>query len=156
MKRIYLAGGCFWGVQGFFKTIKGVKFTTVGYANSDIENPSYQLVKTGKTNAVETTEIYFDESIISLEEIVKTLFSVIDPTALNYQDVDYGTQYRNGVYWEIEEDHQKIKNVIESLKSNYTKPVVTEVLKLQNYYLAEEYHQDYTDKNPNVACHIKF
>ncbi|TPE57580.1 peptide-methionine (S)-S-oxide reductase MsrA [[Mycoplasma] falconis] len=156
MKRIYLAGGCFWGVQGYFKTIKGVKFTSVGYANSLIENPSYELVKTGKTNAAETTEIYYDESLINLEEIIEKLFKVIDPTALNFQGPDHGTQYRNGIYYEIESDKDVIINKISQLAKNYTKLVVTEVKKLENYFLAEEYHQDYSDKHPEVACHIIF
>ncbi|QZE12639.1 peptide-methionine (S)-S-oxide reductase MsrA [Mycoplasma sp. Ms02] len=156
MKRIYIAGGCFWGVQGYFKTIPGIKFTTVGYANSLINNPSYEEVKTGKTGAVETTEIYYDESIINLGQIIEKLFAVIDPTALNYQDVDHGTQYRNGVYFEIDEEYQIIKDKIDELAVNYDKPVVTENLKLENYFLAEEYHQDYSDKHPDVACHITF
>ncbi|WP_426461057.1 peptide-methionine (S)-S-oxide reductase MsrA [Mycoplasma hafezii] len=156
MKRIYVAGGCFWGVQGYFKTIPGVIFTTVGYANSNLEDPSYKEVCTGSTNAVETTEIYFDESKISLADVAQKLFDVIDPTALNFQGPDHGTQYRNGIYYEIESDKDVILNKISELSKNYDKPVVTEVLKLQNYYLAEEYHQDYTDKHPDVACHINF
>ncbi|MEE3928050.1 peptide-methionine (S)-S-oxide reductase MsrA [Mycoplasmopsis ciconiae] len=156
MKRIYLAGGCFWGVQGYFKTIKGVRFTSVGYANSQIENPTYEQVKFQITHAVETTEVYFDESVISLSEIVQKLLDVIDPTALNYQDVDYGSQYRNGVYFEISSDEEIIKDVLKTEQKKYSKAIVTEVMKLQNYYLAEEYHQDYSDKHPDVACHIKF
>ncbi|WP_170149952.1 peptide-methionine (S)-S-oxide reductase MsrA [Mycoplasma struthionis] len=156
MKRIYVAGGCFWGVQGYFKTIKGIKFSTVGYANSIFNNPSYKEVKTGKTNAVETTELYYDESVISLEQIIEKLLAVIDPTALNFQDVDYGTQYRNGIYYEIDSDYEIIKNTLNRLAKNYSKPIVTENKKLENYFLAEEYHQDYSDKNPSVACHIKF
>ncbi|WP_036452634.1 peptide-methionine (S)-S-oxide reductase MsrA [Mycoplasma buteonis] len=156
MRRIYVAGGCFWGVQGYFKTIDGIKFTSVGYANSIFENPSYEQVKTSQTKAVETTELYYDESKISLEQIVTKLFDVIDPTALNFQGPDYGSQYRNGIYYEIEADGEKIQSIVNKLAKNYDKPVVTEVLKLQNYYLAEEYHQDYTDKHPDVACHINF
>ncbi|WP_406613631.1 peptide-methionine (S)-S-oxide reductase MsrA [Mycoplasma corogypsi] len=156
MKRIYLAGGCFWGVQGYFKTIQGIRFTTVGYGNSKVENPSYKLVCTGETNAAEMVEVYYYEDQISLEQIIKTLFKVIDPTALNFQGPDHGTQYRNGIYYEIESDKEVILKTIEKLQANYNKKVVTEVLPLQNYYLAEEYHQDYSDKNPTVECHIKF
>ncbi|MCU4706602.1 peptide-methionine (S)-S-oxide reductase MsrA [Mycoplasma sp. CSL7503-lung] len=156
MKRIYLAGGCFWGVQGYFKTIKGTKFSTVGYANSNIEAPTYKQVCQGNTNAVETLELYYDEENISLSQIIEKLFEVIDPTALNYQGPDHGTQYRNGIYFETQEDKEIIENTIEKLSKNINGKVVTEVKKLDNYYLAEEYHQDYSDKNPSVVCHIKF
>ncbi|QGZ97684.1 peptide-methionine (S)-S-oxide reductase MsrA [Mycoplasma sp. NEAQ87857] len=156
MRRIYVAGGCFWGVQGYFKTINGIIFSTVGYANSAINNPSYQQVKAHITNAVETVELYYDESKITLVEIINKLFDVIDPTALNYQGPDFGSQYRNGIYYEVDSDLAVIQDTINNLAKNYSKPVVTEIKKLENYFLAEEYHQDYTDKNPNVACHIDF
>ncbi|ADE19594.1 peptide-methionine (S)-S-oxide reductase MsrA [Mycoplasma crocodyli] len=156
MKKIYLAGGCFWGVQAYFKTIKGIIKTTVGYANSEIKNPTYIQVKTGSTNAVEAVEIYYDEIILKLDEIVKKLFDVIDPTQLNHQAHDFGSQYRNGFYFENEEDELIINNKINELSKHIKGKVVTEVLKLKNYYLAEEYHQDYLDKHPNAYCHINF
>ncbi|EFF41532.1 peptide-methionine (S)-S-oxide reductase MsrA [Mycoplasmopsis alligatoris] len=156
MKKVYVAGGCFWGVQGFFKTIAGVTKTTVGYANSKIDNPIYEQVKTQNTNAVEAVEIFYDEKITSLEKIVEALFSVIDPTALNYQGPDYGTQYRNGIYYVNQDDKAIIENKIAQLSKNISGKVVTEILELKNYFLAEEYHQDFTDKHPNIQCHIKF
>ncbi|WP_027120460.1 peptide-methionine (S)-S-oxide reductase MsrA [Mycoplasmopsis lipofaciens] len=156
MKRIYLAGGCFWGVQAYFKTIKGVIFTTVGYANSNIENPTYQMLKEEKSTAVETTEVYYDENQISLSEIIIKLFDAIDPTTLNRQGPDFGIQYRSGIYYEISSDLKIIKQVVNEYQQKLNKPIVTEIIKLKNYYLAEEYHQNYTDKNKNVICHIKF
>ncbi|MCV3734211.1 peptide-methionine (S)-S-oxide reductase MsrA [Ureaplasma miroungigenitalium] len=156
MRRIYLAGGCFWGMQGYFQKLNGVVFTTVGYANSNIHNPTYQQVKKQLTNAVETLEIYYQESQISLQEILDHFFDVIDPTALNYQADDFGTQYRNGVYYELNDDLTVIESKINSLRPQYAKPIVTEVQKITNYFLAEEEHQNYTDKHPEVICHIKF
>ncbi|MCV3743591.1 peptide-methionine (S)-S-oxide reductase MsrA [Ureaplasma sp. ES3154-GEN] len=156
MRRIYLAGGCFWGMQGYFKKLPGVVFTTVGYANSLINNPSYEEVKTGLTKAVETLEVYYQEEQITLTDLINELFSVIDPTALNYQSVDHGTQYRNGIYFEINNDKEVINTTINQWRNKFTKPIVTEVLPLTNYFLAEEYHQNYSDKHPDVTCHIKF
>ena len=98
MKKIYVAGGCFWGIEEYFKRKQGILDTTVGYLNSNVENPSYELVCTGITNSAEALEIIYDEKIISLEEILEYLFKVIDPTSLNKQGNDIGTQYRTGVY----------------------------------------------------------
>lgn len=156
MKNIYIAGGCFWGVQGYFKTINGITKTTVGYANSKINNPTYDDVKTGTTHAVEAVEVEYDDTKISLKEIVEKLFAVIDPTAFNYQGPDYGNQYRNGIYYNDPNDEVIIKKTIQELSKNYAGDIVTEVLPLSNYFLAEEYHQDFTDKHPEIKCHIKF
>ncbi|ACF07541.1 peptide-methionine (S)-S-oxide reductase [Metamycoplasma arthritidis] len=156
MKKIYVAGGCFWGVQGFLKTIKGIKKTTVGYANSLLENPTYELVKSHVTDAVETVEVIYDENILSLKDIVKKLFAVIDPTARNYQGPDHGRQYRNGFYFVDQEDGVMLRELMLEFSKKYEKPLATEILPLDNYYLAEDYHQDYFDKHPNAVCHIKF
>ncbi|MDD7896341.1 peptide-methionine (S)-S-oxide reductase MsrA [Metamycoplasma hyosynoviae] len=155
MKKIYIAGGCFWGVQAYFKKIAGVIKTTVGYANSDIKNPFYELVKSHSTTAAETVEIEYDPTKVSLQTLVEKLFSAIDPTALNYQGPDYGKQYRNGIYFVDDSDEKIIKSKIQELAKSIKGKVVTEVLKLQNYYLAEDYHQDYVDKHPETICHIK-
>lgn len=154
LQTIYLAGGCFWGVQGYFDLLDGVKKTTVGYANSNIANPSYALVCSGQTNATEALEIIFDDSIITLEEIFERFFSIIDPTAINRQGNDIGTQYRSGIYAKNLNLLQEAKSFIEKIKSHYDKPIRTEVQELQNYYIAEEYHQKYLQKNPNGYCHI--
>lgn len=151
-KKIYLGGGCFWGVEEFFKR-KGVLDTTVGYANSDVENPSYELVCSGSTHAVEAVEVVYNCDLV---EILKDFFSIIDPTLINRQAMDIGTQYRTGIYFIDEEDEKVIKDFIDSVKDNYKKPIQTEVLPLKNFYIAEEYHQDYLVKNPGGYCHIKF
>lgn len=155
MREIYLAGGCFWGVEAYFKRIDGIVDTEVGYANSIIENPSYKEVCTGRTDAAETVKINYDEEIIGLEEILKALFKVIDPTMINRQGPDIGSQYRTGIYYTDESDKEKIEKFIDSIRGDYNMPIATEVMKLKNFYEAEEYHQDYLDKNPDGYCHIK-
>lgn len=155
MKDIYFAGGCFWGIEEYFSRIEGVTDTEVGYANSKVENPSYELVCSGMTDSAETVKIIYDENIISLEDLLEKLFLVIDPTLLNRQGNDIGNQYRTGIYYNEDEDLEIINSYIDSIKNNYKKDILTEVLKIKNFYPAEEYHQDYLKKNPNGYCHIK-
>lgn len=155
MREIYLAGGCFWGVEAYFKRIDGIVDTEVGYANSILEKPSYKEVCSDRTDAAETVKINYDEEKIGLEEILKALFKVIDPTMINRQGPDIGSQYRTGIYYTDESDKEKIDEFIDSIRGDYKMPIATEVMKLKNFYEAEEYHQDYLDKNPNGYCHIK-
>ena len=155
MKLIYIAGGCFWGTQAFFKKIRGVAKTTVGYANSIVADPTYKQVCSGITKATETVKIKYDETKVSLVELLEKIMAVIDPAAYNHQGEDYGSQYRSGVYYVDEADKEIIEQYLKSIASNYSKPILTEVLRLKNFYHAEEYHQDYLDKNPNGYCHIK-
>ncbi|TPR53402.1 peptide-methionine (S)-S-oxide reductase MsrA [Metamycoplasma neophronis] len=154
-KEIWIAGGCFWGVQWFLRRCEGVIETKVGYANSDVKMPSYEQVKTSQTNAVETTYVKYDDTVTDLKTLITKLFTVIDPTAKDYQGEDIGSQYRNGIYYVNDDDKKVIKEILLELSKNYTKPLATEVLYLKNFYLAEEYHQDYLEKNPNGYCHIK-
>lgn len=155
MKDIYFAGGCFWGIEEYFSRIEGVTDTEVGYANSKVENPSYELVCSGMTDSAETVKIIYDENIISLENLLEKLFLVIDPTLLNRQGNDIGSQYRTGIYYNNDEDFKLINSYIDKIRHNYDKDILTEVLKIKNFYPAEEYHQDYLKKNPNGYCHIK-
>lgn len=154
MRTIYLAGGCFWGVEEYFSRIEGVVNTEVGYANGHKENPTYQQVCTGLTGHTETTLIEYDESIVSLEELLDRFFRIIDPTLMNRQGGDVGNQYRTGIYYTDESDKDSIYNVIEREKVKYDKPIVTEVMKLISFYEAEDYHQDYLKKNPGGYCHV--
>ncbi len=154
MKEIYLAGGCFWGVEEYMSRIEGVVDTQVGYANGTKEDPSYQEVCSGITGHVETTYLLYDENIVSLEEILKKFWSIIDPTILNRQGPDIGNQYRTGIYYTDEDDLQVINESLEKEKKKYTKPIVTEIMALKVFYLAEDYHQDYLKKNPGGYCHI--
>lgn len=153
-KQICLAGGCFWGVEAYFKKLPGVLSTEVGYANSDIEDPSYEDVCHGASSASEAVMITYDDSTISLPLMLKALFRIIDPTSLNKQGNDRGPQYRTGIYWVDPQDEAVIRKFIESETANYKKPIVVEAMQLQNFTDAEGYHQDYLDKNPFGYCHI--
>ena len=154
MKKIYLAGGCFWGVEHFLSLINGVTNTTVGYANSDIDNPTYEDLKQHKSLASETVEITYDENIISLKEILKLFYMIIDPTIIDRQGHDIGHQYRTGIYYIDSNDIDIIKDSLLELSKKYDKPIVTELLPLDNFTIAEEYHQDYLIKNPTGYCHV--
>ncbi len=154
MKEIYLAGGCFWGVEEYMSRIDGVVDTEVGYANGTKADPTYEEVCTGTTGHAETTYIKYDEKIISLEELLTRFWNIIDPTLLNRQGPDIGNQYRTGIYYVDEEDLYLINKTLEEQKTKYTKPIVTEILPLKSFYKAEEYHQDYLKKNPGGYCHI--
>jgi peptide methionine sulfoxide reductase msrA/msrB len=152
LKEIWFAGGCFWGVQKFFDGIYGVYSTTVGYANGKTESTSYkQLHDTGHA---ETVHITYNEKKIKLEDLLKYLFLIIDPTSLNKQGNDVGTQYRAGIYYKEKNDKEIINSFIEKERQKYDKPIVVEVIPLANYILAEDYHQKYLDKNPYGYCHV--
>ena len=154
MKTIYVGGGCFWGVENYFQNIKGVIDTEVGYANSIKENPTYEEVCSGRTDAVEACKVVFDENIISYNKILEYFFEVIDPTVLNRQGNDIGSQYRTGVYLLSSLDFPIVKSFIDEKQKKYPEKIVVEVEMLKNFYLAEEYHQDYLIKNPTGYCHI--
>jgi len=154
LKEIYLAGGCFWGTEKYFSEISGVVETEAGYANGNTHNPSYEEVCHNNTGHAETVKIKYDPKQIRLEFLLKLYYDVIDPTSMNRQGGDIGTQYRTGIYYVDENDLSIIKGSIQELQKQYDKPIAIEVLPLQNYYAAEEYHQKYLDKNPNGYCHI--
>lgn len=151
-EEIYLAGGCFWGVEAYFDKILGVEYTEVGYANGKTEDTSYQEIDS--TGHAETVRVVYDPEVVELEEILEYYFKIIDPTILNRQGNDIGTQYRTGIFYKDEDDEQVISNFIESIKSEYDSEIVTEVEPLENFVIGEEYHQDYLEKNPNGYCHI--
>ncbi len=151
---IYLAGGCFWGVEEYMDRIKGVVDATSGYANGNTVNPTYEDVSYRKVGHAETVRVTYDPSIISLEGILNKYFLVIDPTSVNKQGNDVGSQYRTGIYFVNEKDEEIIDRVISEQQKKYTKDIVVEVEKLNNFYQAEDYHQDYLKNNPNGYCHI--
>ena len=156
LKDIWVAGGCFWGIEAYMEKIPGVYDVTVGYANSNKENPSYKLVCTGTTGAAEATHVQYDPEKINLENLLIAFFKVVDPTVKNRQGNDTGTQYRTGIYYKDAMDRQIIDKVINIQKDKFKTTIYTEVEPLKNYYLAEDYHQDYLQKNPNGYCHIDF
>lgn len=150
-KIIYIAGGCFWGVEMYYKKLKGILDTEVGYANGDKENPTYEEVKHHLVSHAETLKLKYDDSIISLEKILEHFLRFVDPYSIDKQGEDMGHQYRSGIYYTDEKEKDIIKNYFNNvLEPNYK----IEVLPLLNFYNAEEYHQDYLDKNPNGYCHV--
>jgi len=153
-KEIYLAGGCFWGTEKYLSSIRGIKYTDVGYANGNTENPSYEDVCYRDTGHAETVRVVYDSMEISLQFILNLYYDVINPTSINRQGGDVGTQYRTGIYYVDLDDREIIQNSIKELQKRYDKLIAIEVLPLKNYYKAEEYHQKYLDKNPGGYCHI--
>lgn len=154
MKKIVFGGGCFWGVEAYFKKVKGVVNTRVGYAQGDVENPSYERVCRGNTGYAEVCGVTFDENIISFQKILKHYWNIVNPTLMNMQGGDTGTQYRTGIYYYNKEDLTIIKKSMKEEQKKYDRKIVTEVEELKNFYDAEEYHQNYLEKNPMGYCHI--
>lgn len=154
MKEIYFAGGCFWGTEHYFKMVNGVIETEVGYANGHTESPTYQDVCTDKTGFAETVRIGYNPVVISLEFLTEMYFKAIDPTSVNQQGHDKGTQYRTGIYYTDEEDIPTLKKVYDRVQAEVKLRLAVELLPLQNFYTAEDYHQDYLDKNPDGYCHL--
>lgn len=154
IKTIYLAGGCFWGVQHYFDQFDGILKTTVGYANGNSENPKYKDVKSGLTGHAETLEIQYDDNVISLSKILDLYFDIIDPVSVNQQGEDIGISYRTGIYYLDETDLKTIQTKYNEIQEKYDSALAVEVEPLRNFFNAEEYHQKYLDKNPGAYCHI--
>ncbi|MEJ8305457.1 peptide-methionine (R)-S-oxide reductase MsrB [Saccharibacillus sacchari] len=154
LKKIYLAGGCFWGVEAYMARIYGVQDAVSGYANGTGENPSYEDVVQGDRGFAETVEVTYDPERVPLDKLLTEFFKVVDPTSVNKQGNDRGIQYRSGVYYTDDSEKSVIESVISKEQEKYNQDIVTEVLPLENFYMAEEYHQDYLEKNPNGYCHI--
>ncbi|VFB17174.1 Peptide methionine sulfoxide reductase MsrA/MsrB [Urinicoccus massiliensis] len=154
MKKIVFAGGCFWGVQAYFKRIPGVLDSQVGYANGQGTNPDYQEVCRGQSGFAEAVALTYRQEEISLEDLIRHLFRIIDPTSLNRQGNDCGVQYRTGIYFLDPAEEAGIQKTLAYLAKNYAKPLQVEVQALKNFYPAEDYHQDYLDKNPLGYCHV--
>ncbi|MDI1474296.1 peptide-methionine (R)-S-oxide reductase MsrB [Streptococcus sp. 27098_8_91] len=152
MAEIYLAGGCFWGLEEYFSRISGVLQTSVGYANGQVETTNYQLIK--ETDHAETVQVVYDEKVVSLREILLYYFRVIDPLSVNQQGNDRGRQYRTGIYYLEEADLPTINTVVREQELLIGRKIAVEVEKLRHYILAEDYHQDYLKKNPGGYCHI--
>lgn len=154
MKEIYLAGGCFWGTEHYFKQIDGVLETETGFANGNTDNPTYEEVYTDTTGYAETVRVAYDETKVSLEFLIDMFFHAIDPTLLNRQGHDEGTRYRTGVYYTDETELPVIKRIFNEKQKLYDQPIVTEIAPLRNFFPADEYHQDYLDKHPDGYCHL--
>ena len=151
------AAGCFWGVEEIFRKIPGVIDTTVGYIGGTTEHPKYKEVCSGQTGHAEALEIMFDPSKVSYEKLLRVFFKMHDPTTLNRQHNDIGTQYRSAIFADNEQQKEIAQKVIADLteKKEFPKPIVTEIRNASMFYSAEEEHQDYLMKNPGgYMCHI--
>lgn len=174
MKKIYLAGGCFWGLEAVLSRLPGVVGTRVGYANGTKEAPTYQEVCSGETGAAETVEVTYNPKKTDLTEILQVFFAVINPYSLNRQGNDVGTQYRTGIYYADREDEPVLEHFMNFMRQRGVRPavtgsdiivneepdpnhgrrIVTELERLTSFYPAEEEHQQYLVKNPQGYCHI--
>lgn len=153
-KEIFLAGGCFWGAQHFLKKIEGVTFTQTGFANGNTDAPTYKEVYTDTTGYAETVHVKYDPDILSLSFLLEMYFKTIDPLSLNQQGEDCGTRYRTGIYYSDPADLATIRYIFEGEEKKAGEPLAVEVLPLKNWWPADEYHQDYLDKNPDGYCHL--
>ena len=155
MTTYVLAGGCFWCLDAIYRRLKGVESVVSGYAGGDDENPSYEQVSAGETGHAEAVQVIFDESVIPAEVILDLFFLVHDPTTLNRQGADVGTQYRSAMFYADDAQKQAFEGAVERAKKHWDNPIVTERVQLDAFYPAEEYHQDYFNKNPeNGYCSI--
>jgi peptide-methionine (S)-S-oxide reductase len=151
LQTITLGGGCFWCTEAVFVKVRGVTDVESGYSNGRVERPSYEQVCTGQTGHNEVVKLTYDPADITLREILEIFFVIHDPTSLNRQGNDAGTQYRSGIYYSTPEQKQVADDLIRQMSQDklFGAPIVTEVLPLANYWPAEAYHQDYFENNPN-------
>lgn len=154
MATIYLAGGCFWGIEKYMASVPGVANVESGYANGETDSPSYGDVSTGQSGYAETVRVDYDPDVAPLPFLLGLYYEAIEPTSLNRQGNDIGSQYRTGIYYTDPADRPVIERSLAELQSRYDEPVVVESEPLANYTPAEEYHQDYLEKNPGGYCHI--
>lgn len=148
--------GCFWGVEAAFRQIEGVSDALVGYAGGDTQNPTYREVCSGRTNHAEVVQVEFDPSVVSFEQLARFFFEVHDPTQLNRQGPDVGTQYRSAIFFhspEQQETAQKVKDELDATGA-FGKPIATVIEPAQTFYVAEDYHQQYLAKRGLASCHI--
>ncbi|HYS21818.1 MAG TPA: peptide-methionine (S)-S-oxide reductase MsrA [Gemmatimonadales bacterium] len=153
MQQATLAGGCFWCLEAAFQQLKGVTKVTSGYAGGTVPNPTYEAVCTGRTGHAEVVQIEFDQAVVSYRELLEVFFLIHDPTTLNRQGGDVGTQYRSAIFYHSPQQQQEAEAVIAELAAGkvWDDPIVTEVVSLEAFYPAEEYHRDYFRRNPGQA-----
>jgi methionine-S-sulfoxide reductase len=155
-RKATFAAGCFWGVEAAFRAMKGVVSTRVGYTGGILKNPSYHDVCTGSTGHAEAVEVSYDPRLVSYKDLLTEFFRIHDPTTLNRQGPDYGSQYRSAIFYHDEAQHRAASEMVAQLLMNgrYIRPIVTEIVPALEYYEAEEYHQQYFTKNKGYNCHI--
>jgi peptide-methionine (S)-S-oxide reductase len=149
LEKITIGGGCFWCIEAIFSETKGVHSAISGYSGGDIKNPSYNKVITGQTNYVEVVQLSFDPKVISCEEVLTIFWQVHDPTTINRQGSDIGTQYRSVVFYHNDKQKEIAEEVKKLAQKHYKNPIVTEITAIKNFYEAENYHKNYYNENPN-------
>ena len=151
LQTIVLGGGCFWCTESVYKEVRGVTDVESGYSNGQTAQPSYEAVCTGRTGCNEVVKLVYDPAVISTRELLEIFFVIHDPTTLNRQGNDSGTQYRSGIYYTNDEQRQTAQTLLDELARDdaFGRPVVTELLALADYWPAEDYHQDFFERNPN-------
>ncbi|MDX1613824.1 MAG: peptide-methionine (S)-S-oxide reductase MsrA [Candidatus Promineifilaceae bacterium] len=157
LEQATLGGGCFWCLEAVYEQLQGVESAVNGYAGGQVANPSYEAVCTGTTGHAEVVQVTFDPEIVSYREILGVFFTIHDPTTLNRQGADVGTQYRSVIFYHDQEQQETAEAVIDELEAQdvWDDPIVTEVTELDEFYRAEEYHQHYYQKNPNQGyCRV--
>ncbi|MDX9691296.1 MAG: peptide-methionine (S)-S-oxide reductase MsrA [Acholeplasmataceae bacterium] len=154
MKSIVLAGGCFWGVEAYFQQLKGVTDTSVGYVDGNKKNPTYKEVCNGVASHTEACQVFYDEHVITLDQILDHFFRIINPFSINRQGHDIGSQYRSGIYLDDPSERPFIEEFMKNYFKDELKKVQTKIKENNDYDLAEEYHQDYLKKNPGGYCHV--
>ncbi|MBQ7848931.1 MAG: peptide-methionine (S)-S-oxide reductase MsrA [Clostridia bacterium] len=153
-RTIYLAGGCYWGVEKYLSNVAGVVETEVGFANGHVDAPAYVQVKKGDTGHAETVRTVYDADVLPLPTLLRLFFRIIDPTSFEQQGEDIGNQYRTGVYWTDAADEAVVRAELARLQTAHAAPLVVEACPLHCFYPAEEYHQKYLDKTPGGYCHV--
>ena len=154
-KDIWFAAGCFWGAQKFFKLVPGVQFTEVGFANGHTDNPTYEQVYTDTTGYAECVHVRYNPEEVSLKQLAELFFKIIDPLSLNRQGHDEGTRYRTGVYYGDPSDESALEEVFADVRNALgVSEMPVELMPLRKFCTADEYHQDYLDKNPGGYCHL--
>lgn len=151
---IYFAGGCFWGVEAYFRRVAGVRDVTAGYANGNTDKPSYEAVCSGRTGFAEAVRVKYDPLEVSLARLIRHFFQIIDPVSVNRQGNDVGSQYRTGIYYIDAFDGALAEKVAGEVQKKFSQPLAVEIVPLKNFYPAEAYHQDYLSKNPGGYCRI--
>ena len=151
---IYLAGGCFWGTEHFFKQVRGVLSVQSGYVNGHTNKPTYEEVVTGETGYAEAVKLTYDPQQLSFKKLLALFFSTIDPTSLTQQGTDVGTHYRTGIYYVNEQQRITAEHALRKLAAHYTQPIVVECEPFRVFQPAEDWHTDYLAKFPSVDCHI--
>ena len=156
MAKATFAAGCFWGVEAQFQQLPGVTATAVGYEGGAVDHPTYQQVCTDRTGHAEAVEIDYDPEQISFEKLLEAFFSLHDPTQLNRQGPDWGTQYRSAIFFHSPEQESEAKQFIARLteEKRFSRPIVTQVAPAQTFWRAEDYHQKYLEKRGALSCHI--